>query len=253
MKAIVVRTCLAMVPAMLLVGWSGGSHAQGSYQVDGNVVRLVKEMGQYLSQAESFEFSADVTEEVLLSTGEKVHLSSQSDVVVRHPDRFWVWRDTTSGSTYFTYDGRVITAVDEGQNMFSAVRVGRTIDEALDDIFEMFNVSIPLSAFIRNDPASALLRDVTRATYVGHHPLDGVVCDHVVLSSSEVEWQIWITTGRRKLPQKFVIHFKNEPGSPTVVARFTEWHFVPVPDVRFLFEPLPGAVEIEFLEIDVEG
>ena len=82
----------------------------------------------------------------------------------------------------------------------------------------------------------------------------GVPCEHLVFSQDNIDWQVWIQQGARPVPRKFLITYKDEPGSPQFTAIFSDWDFTTkLPDFVFKFDPPPGAAKIKVSELRAEN
>ena len=85
--------------------------------------------------------------------------------------------------------------------------------------------------------------------YVGLNDAAGVDCDHLAFIQENADWQVWIDHGKKPLPRKIVITYKQLPTQPQWGAVFSNWRFdrqLPAS----LFEPtLPkGAIKTDFVE-----
>ena len=60
----------------------------GAHAVEEDADRILQAMGEYLKSADEFSFRAEISYDVMLSTGEKVQYGSTSDVSVRRPELF---------------------------------------------------------------------------------------------------------------------------------------------------------------------
>jgi hypothetical protein len=80
------------------------------------------------------------------------------------------------------------------------------------------------------------------------HSVRGVRTHHLALRQESLDWQIWIEAGERLVPKKFVITFKDLPGSPQYTAVFTNWEFSPqLSDFVFLADLPEEAHRIQFI------
>jgi hypothetical protein len=124
------------------------------------------------------------------------------------------------------------------------------IDEALDELWDKYEVTTPVVDFLLSNPFEELIAEVKDGIYAGIHEVDGVACHHLSFVQDNINWQIWIEDGRRVVPRKFVVTYKNDPGSPQTVTIFKDWDFsTKHQDQLFEFKPAEGAVEIEFLPL----
>lgn len=86
--------------------------------------------------------------------------------------------------------------------------------------------------------------------YVGVNDVNGVACDHLAFSSSEVDLQLWLQHSGKPLPRKIVINYRTTPGSPEYIAMLSDWQF-PSKIPAGLFRPhLPkNAKRIDFVKV----
>jgi hypothetical protein len=113
---------------------------------------------------------------------------------------------------------------------------------------------MPLEDFIRSDPHGDFLLKATSGTDIGPVTVLGTPCEHLALTQTNIDWQVWIEDGARPVPRKFVITYKDEPDSPQYTAIFSNWDFTTkLPDFVFKFEPPPGASKIKVREIRAEN
>ena len=211
--------------------------------------RILNQMSDYLSAANQFSFHSEGTEEEVLDSGPKLHLATSVDIVVRRPDRIWADIRDDHNHKRFWYDGSRITLLTVPANLYATASAPGHIDATIDYIMDEYGVVLPLADFLVSNPYDVLKEDVTGGLYVGLQSVNGVLCHHLVFTQAEIDWQIWVQEGSQPVPRKFVITYKNEPGSPHYTAHLNDWDFAPhAPDVLFAFEPPTGAQEIEFLE-----
>ncbi len=52
----------------------------------------------------------------------------------------------------------------------------------------------------------------------------------------DIDWQIWIEIGKRQIPRKLVITYKNLPGQPQFIAILRDW-VIDKPITNFAFKP----------------
>src|SRR6185295_9949572 len=56
-------------------------------QIDPDADRMLKEMTDYLAGLQTFKVQSDAIDEVVLTSGQKIHLASESVVSVQRPNR----------------------------------------------------------------------------------------------------------------------------------------------------------------------
>ena len=143
-----------------------------------------------------------------------------------------------------------MTLLSIGEMFYATTEGAKTIDKTLDSIMEQYGITSDVVDFLFSNPYDVLVENVTNGAYAGQHTVEGVDCHHLVFSQETLDWQIWIEAGKRSLPRKFVVTYKNEPGMPEVVTIFREWDLsTRHPERLFEFDATSNAVEIEFLPV----
>jgi hypothetical protein len=215
---------------------------------------VLKRMGDYLGQAQFFSVSAEVWQDMELSTGQRAQAGRTIELQVRRPNRFHAEVRSTRRNRELLYDGSSITLFNRAENFYGTVHAPGSLDEAMDVASERFGIAMPLEDFIRSDPHKDLLQKATSGTDIGPVTVMGVACEHLAFTQTNIDWQIWIENGPRPVPRKFVITYKDEPDSPQFTAIFTNWDFTTkLPDFVFKFDPPAGASKISVKEIKAEN
>lgn len=120
----------------------------------------------------------------------------------------------------------------------------------MDQAVDQFGIAMPLEDFLRSNPARDLLSKVEAGRDIGPVDVLGVPCEHLSFSQGDIDWQVWVERGARAVPKKFVITYKDEPGTPQFTAIFLKWDFsTELPDFVFQFEPPPGANKIRVADM----
>ena len=110
---------------------------------------------------------------------------------------------------------------------------------------------MPLSDLVYSNPCARPKKIAVYSGYIGVSPVEGVPCDHLALSSSQDDFQIWIDHTGKPLPRKIVINHRSEPGSPEYIAILSGWKF-PKDIASSRFQPqLPkDAKQIAFMKAE---
>ena len=230
------------------------SAADQKAALDPRADELLKRMGDYLGHAEFFSVSAEVWQDIQLSSGQRIQAGRTMELQVHRPNRLRAEVHSTRRNRELVYDGSSITLLNRAQNFYGTVHTSGSLDEAMDVASDRFGIAMPLEDFIRSDPHKDLLRRATSAADIGPVTVMGVACEHLAFSEKNIDWQVWIENGARPVPRKFVITYKDEPDSPQYTAIFSNWDFATrLPDFLFKFEPPAGASKIEVKEMKTEN
>jgi hypothetical protein len=214
---------------------------------------LLKRMGDYLAQSQSFSLNAEVWQDVDLASGQRVQAGRTIDMEVRRPNGLHVQVKSTRRNRELLYDGTKLTLFNRATNFYGTVPAPGTLDQAMDVAIEQFGIAMPLEDFLRSDPYDDLRQNATSGIDIGPAAVMGVPCEHLAFSKENLDWQVWIEDGARPVPRKFVITYKDEPDAPQFTAIFHKWDFTTkLPDFVFKFEPPPGATQIDVKQLKSE-
>jgi hypothetical protein len=228
--------------------------AEAKPAVEPQADEWLKRMGDYLGQAPFFSVSAEIWQDMQLSSGQRVQAGRTIELQVRRPNRLRAEVHSTRHNRELIYDGKAITLFNRAQNFYGTAHASGSLDEAMDVASERFGIAMPLEDFLRSDPHKDLLQKATSGVDVGPVTVLGVPCEHLVFTQDNIDWQVWIESGARPVPLKFVITYKDEPDSPQFTAIFSNWDFLTkLPDFVFQFEPPAGAAKIKVKEIKAEN
>nr|WP_245509581.1 DUF2092 domain-containing protein [Bradyrhizobium vignae] len=75
--------------------------------------------------------------------------------------------------------------------------------------------------------------------------VDGVECEHLAFRTPDTDWQIWIETGAKPVPRKYVITSKTVTGAPQYTLRIRDWKTDAFAEDTFVFKPPAGATRID--------
>lgn len=211
-------------------------------------------MGDYLAEAKAFSVNTEIWQDLELSSGQHVQAGRNLVFQVRRPNRLRVEVRSTRRNRELLFDGSAITLLNRAQNFYGTVPTKGSLDEAMDLAVERFGIAMPLEDFLRSDPYQDLRKNVTSATDIGPVSVMGVPCEHLAFSQEHLDWQVWIETGARPVPRKFLITYKDEADAPQFTAIFSNWDFTTkLPDFVFKFEAPEGANKIDVKEIKAEN
>jgi hypothetical protein len=207
--------------------------------------RILQEMSDFLSSAESFGFTArEVIDEV--EDGRRIQYSNSRSMLVRRPNRIAAAAHGDLVNRSFWYDGRSFTLLDREFNTYLPVPAPDTISDLFDAIAEQLEVVVPLGEMVSGDAYQAVTPLIQEATYLGLHQVGGIACHHLGFSQEDLDWQLWVEDGSTPVPRKIVIVYKQEEGIPQYATVISEWNFsIQTPDEVFQFTPPEGARKLD--------
>jgi len=158
---------------------------------------------QYTGSMDKYAFTAVVTEDEIQdgkTTEKSKHMVS---VKVDRPGKLRV--DTTgtvkNRSSYLNNGN--FTMIDHSYNYYGQIKTPKTIDRALDVLFEKFGISAPLAQLLYSDmDKRARFRS---SKYFGTKDVAGTECDYVAFKNGTREIHVWVATGDKPLVKTYSI------------------------------------------------
>ena len=249
MNWVILRSIFALVLILLFgkVAIAAQAKSTPAPEVDKKAVAVLKRSAGFIAKTKRLGLSANIGFDVLQASGRKLEFGMTGKLTIRRPDRLRmesVRRDGTRRTLFF--DGKKITLIGAGENVYARVAKPGNLDAALEYIQGALGVPMPLANFLYSDPVSVLASKIGSASYLGESLIAGVSCEHLAISNDQVDFQIWIAKGDQPLPRRLVITFKHDAGQPQFRSQIT-WDLSPaVPDSVFAFKPPKGAERIQF-------
>ncbi len=236
--------------------WLGlaGTSAGAAGGVDPDAERILKSMSSYLGSLPAFSVQGEVDDEVVDLAGQKLQLSSSMSLAVERPGHFYAHRQGPLADVEAIFDGQTLTLNGKGHEVYAQIEAPGTIDQAVAELRSETGLDAPAGDFLYADSYPGLMTDVMSGAYIGTAYVNGTECHHLAFRAPKVDWQIWIQTGDRPLPLKYVITSKWVTGAPEYAVRFRDWNIEPkLEDGRFRFVPPPGAKRLGNIAVDALG
>jgi len=232
-----------------IVAWSASAS-----DIDPEADEALRAMSSYLGSLESYAVRADIDSEIIDLEGQKLQFSSSGEIVLQRPGMLHLRRRGAIGELELTFDGQTLSLLGKRRNVYAQFDVSGTIDDAIDTLHMDLGLDTPGMDILLSDPYPVLSSELSSGEYVGTAFVDNVECHHLAFRKNQVDWQLWISTGDRPLPMKYVITTKWLTAAPQYSVRFTDWDTQPeISAGQFEFSAPADAVELETLSINVLG
>jgi hypothetical protein len=215
--------------------------------IEPKAVEALKQMCDYLKNLQQFSVQAVITEDVLLTSGQRIQYGRNVEASVRRPDRFRAESVGDTDNRQLVYDGKTITLMDRNKNFYTIIAALPDIDAALEHGIQAFDLRAPLADLIYTKAYEYLTEGVLSGFYVGLSEVQGVPCHHLAFKQKDIDWQIWIENSPTPVPRKFLITDKAAQGLQ-FTAVFTKWNTSPqLEDGLFTFVAPEKAEKIDIL------
>ena len=160
--------------------------------IEPKAVEVLKQMCDYLKNLQQFSVQAEITEDVLLTSGQRIQYGRNVEASVRRPDRMRAESVGDTDDRQLVYDGKTITLLDKTKNFYTTIAAAPELDAALEHAVQAFNLRAPLADLISTKSYAYLTEDALSGFYVGLSKVQGVPCHHLAFRQKDIDWQIWI-------------------------------------------------------------
>jgi hypothetical protein len=215
--------------------------------IEAKAGEVLRQMCDYLKNLQQFSVQAEVTEDVLLTSGQRIQFGRNVGASVRRPDRLRAESVGDTDNRQIVYDGKTITLMDRTKNLYTTIAAPPEIDAALEHGTQAFNLRAPLADLIYTKAYENLTAGVVSGFYVGLSKVQGVPCHHLAFKQKDIDWQIWVENSPTPVPRKFLITDKTAQGLQ-FTAVFTKWNTsAQLEDGLFTFVAPEKAEKIDIL------
>jgi hypothetical protein len=214
----------------------------------GDADHLLKAMSDYVAAQKTISIAYDSDIEVITSQLQKIQFTSSGQVQLSRPDKLRVTRTGGYRDIELVFDGKLLTISDKDTKHYAQGDAGGTTDHLIDELREEHGVVAPGADLLLTNSFDVMMSDVIEGEVIGKGVIDGVECDHLAFRDVETDWQIWIESGARPIPHKYVITSKGITGAPQYTLRIKEWKSDVAADA-FAFKPEPSATKIALDEL----
>ena len=216
--------------------------------VDPAATEILKRMTDYLGSLKQFSVHTQNTLEDVLDSGHRIDLDVSASVTLSRPNKLRSERKGDLVDQVFYYDGKTLTLYNPSSNVYATETAPDTFEGMFKYLYESIGFGTPISDLVYTDAYPLLMQDVTFATVIGKSNINGVKCDHLLFSRPGVDFQVWVSEGKKPLPLKYVVTDTAIAGLMSVVTIMSDWNVEPaVKDAQFTFVPPKGVQKINFM------
>jgi hypothetical protein len=223
-------------------------------RVEPNALEILKRMADYLAAAPVFSYRSESNYDVVQPSGVKVEFGASRRVVVARPNRLRSEvqrRDGLRGQIVF--DGKTIWAYEPDENIYAQASQPGNLYESLRFAVTELHIKAPLMDMLGSNFYTSVTANLVGAHDLGEKIVEGVICDHLLMSNDYTDFQLWISTGDEPLLKRIVITYREEAGEPQYRSRLMDWDLSPKQqDGKFTFDPPEGAEQIRFYVQDAD-
>src|SRR5258706_3858920 len=238
------RTLLQSSANLALVAIFMVSTAQSSRADD--PARLLKAMSDYTAAQKSIAATFDSDIEIVTPELEKVQFASSGKLQLARPDKLRVSRTGGYADVQLIYDGKTVSIYGTNAKAYAQADLAGTIDQLVDLIQAKSGAAMPGTDLLLSNAYDELMSNVILASHIGQGVIDGVECEHLAFRGVDTDWQIWIESGARPVPRKYVITSKTVTGAPQYTLRIKDWKTDAIADAdAFVFKPHASVTKVD--------
>ena len=218
--------------------------------IDPKAAGILQDMTYYMGSQYEYTYKADMMFDDVLESKQKIQYNAEETVYLKKPDKFYAGYVSDLGGYKLWYDAGQATLLEVPLNDFSLATLPSSVDQALNKLKEEYQFTPALSEFLFIDTYKLMTANIISGAYFGLSKVMGANCHHLVFVEKDIDWQIWIEDGKRPVPRKLVITYKNMAESPQFIALIKDWVFGK-PITNFAFKPeIPNVnSRVEFDQI----
>ena len=217
--------------------------SQASAQGAGEAEKLLKAMTDYVVGQKAISVTYDSDVEVITSQLQKIQFTSSGQVQLSRPDKLRATRTGGYRDVEIVYDGKLLTVNNKDTKDYAQIEAPGTAEELIDVLREKHGVVAPGADLLLSNVFNVMMLDVVEGAVIGKGVIDGVECDHLAFRNVETDWQIWIESGAKPIPRKYVITSKGIGEAPQYTLRIKDWKNDVAADA-FAFKADPAAKKI---------
>jgi len=216
----------------------------GTTAINADSIQALKNMGAYLQTLTRFQVKLILSSEVVLEDGQKLQQSSEAEIQVQRTNKLRALMRSARSERELVYDGKTVTIYTPALKYYSRTETASTIVGMEKQLEEKYGLQLPFSDLFSWGTDAAPLDQIESAMNAGQDFIDQELCDHYAFRQGSIDWQIWISVGKKPLPRKIVITSRADEARPQSVYLLT-WNLKPTfQDSVFKFTPPKDAYPI---------
>jgi hypothetical protein len=216
--------------------------ATSLFAADQSARDILNKAYQTIGDMDKYAFTAVVTDDEVQKGETTEKYKHTVSVKVDRPGKLRV--DTTgtvkNRSSYL--NNGTYTMIDHGHNYYGQIKTPKTINGALDFLFEKFAIRAPLSQLIYSGMDKKVKFRTSK--YFGTKDVDGVECDYVAFKNGTREIHVWIATGDKPLVKSYSIIDTGTDSASRINTSVTWDTNANISDSDFVFVAPEGASKI---------
>jgi hypothetical protein len=206
--------------------------------------KVLKGMSDYLAGQKSLSAKFDSDIEVITPELQKIQFTSSGEMKMNRPDKLRIRRTGGYTDVELVYDGKTVSLYGNNAKSYVQADLAGTVDKMIDTLQSRSGAGLPGADLLLSNSYDELMANVIEGRHIGQGVVDGVECEHLAFRGPETDWQIWIETGAKPVPRKYVITSKTVTGAPQYTLKIRDWKTDANADADFAFKPPADATKV---------
>jgi hypothetical protein len=208
--------------------------------------QILKSMTDYLGSQKTLSASFDSDIEIITPELQKIQFASSGQMKLNRPDKLRVRRTGGYADVELVYDGKTISIYGNNAKSYVQADAPGTVDQMIDAVQARSGVGMPGTDLLLSHAYDELMATAIDGKHIGQGVVDGVECEHLAFRTPDTDWQIWIETGAKPVPRKYVITSKTLTGAPQYTLQIRDWKTDAFTDPdTFAFKPSADATKVD--------
>jgi hypothetical protein len=211
-----------------------------------DAARILKAMSDYTAGQKSISATFDSDIEVITPDLQKLQFTSSGQIRLERPDKLRIKRTGGYTDVDLVFDGKTVSLYGNNAQAYVQADAAGTIDQLIDRLQSTAGGAMPGTDLLLSNSFDELTANVIEARHIGQGVIDGVECEHLAFRGVDTDWQIWVESGARPIPRKYVITSKTLAGAPQYSLKIKEWKTdVPAEADTYVFKPPADAKKVD--------
>jgi hypothetical protein len=206
--------------------------------------KILKAMSDYLAGQKSLSAKFDSDIEAVTPELQKIQFTSSGEMKMNRPDKLRIRRTGGYADVELVYDGKTVSLYGNNAKSYVQADLAGGVDKMIDTMQGRSGAGLPGADLLLSNSYDELMANVIDSKHIGQGVVDGVECEHLAFRGPDTDWQIWIETGAKPVPRKYVITSKILTGAPQYTLRIRDWKTDANPDADFAFKAPADATKV---------
>jgi hypothetical protein len=229
---------------------SGAATGEDDPPIEPRATDALIDMGEDLLAMQDFAVRMDATRDQIMDSGQKIQFAGTVIYRVSRPNGLRLDVLTDTGGHQIYYNGKTLTLYTPGKEYYAQVDAKPTIRETIEWMEDTYGIETPLADLFDWGTDRAPFDEIEYAFLVGNSRVNGVLTQHYAFRMKDTDLEVWLETGDRRLPLKFVVTDRTDDSMPQFEATLTWSTTERFDDYIFSYSPSADAQKIPLTSLD---